>query len=211
MWKPGDVIVYRDVAQQWIWFAIPMTVVQDTPDWLALYWRAGTPVKVRTYDISHHLRPKEAHTPEKIPLVDSLWVNTDVLCLIQPGTGHSVDLIWKTGTALLSCWYINLQRPICRTPIGIDTMDYYLDLVISPDLKSFRWKDEDEFAEAVEIGVISSIEAQSIRAEGERVIGLLQDHRPPFCDGWQRWIPPADLNIPVFPDGWDRLYPENLG
>ena len=41
--------------------------------------------------------------------------------------------------------------------------------VVSPD-GEWRWKDEDELEEAVELGIWTQAEADEIRAEGERVI-----------------------------------------
>jgi hypothetical protein len=84
-------------------------------------------------------------------------------------------------------------------------MDQMLDIVISPDRSSWHWKDEDEFSEAVAIGVYSHAKAKSIRAEGERVIGMLIANASPFCDGWEDWNPPAEWTIPKYPEGWEKI------
>jgi predicted RNA-binding protein associated with RNAse of E/G family len=84
-------------------------------------------------------------------------------------------------------------------------MDQMLDIVINPDRTKWHWKDEDEFSEAEEIGVYSREKAQSIRQEGQRVIGLLNANASPFCDGWENWTPPREWGIPVFPLGWENL------
>jgi predicted RNA-binding protein associated with RNAse of E/G family len=89
--------------------------------------------------------------------------------------------------------------------MGFDTRDHLLDIVISPNRSEWRWKDEDEFKEAVAIGVFSPQEARTIRAEGERVIQLLEADKSPFCDGWEMWSPPAGWGIPTFLEGWGRL------
>jgi predicted RNA-binding protein associated with RNAse of E/G family len=128
-----------------------------------------------------------------------------VLMLATPGAAHSVYAMRETGQTRLRCWYVDLQEPLRRTAIGFDTMDHLLDIVTSPDRSEWRWKDEDEFQEAVAIGVYSPEEARAIRAEGERVIELLRTGQPPFCDGWDRWSPPAEWKIPQLPDGWDRI------
>jgi hypothetical protein len=84
-------------------------------------------------------------------------------------------------------------------------MDHLLDIVVSPDRSTWQWQDEDEFREAVVIGVFSAEKAQAIRAEGKRVVGLLQAGESPFCDGWERWTPPPEWEIPAFPVGWDTI------
>jgi hypothetical protein len=55
------------------------------------------------------------------------------------------------------------------------------------------------------IGVYTHKQAQSIRFEGERVIGQLKANASPFCDGWEDWTPPVDWGIPAFPQGWEDL------
>jgi hypothetical protein len=62
-------------------------------------------------------------------------------------------------------------------------MDHALDLVIEPDGKWY-WKDEDDFAEAQHLGVLTPQEAAAVRHEGERVIaGQL------WLTGWEHWRP----------------------
>ena len=115
------------------------------------------------------------------------------------------------GQTRLRCWYVDLQEPLRRTVVGFDTMDNLLDIVISPDLSEWQWKDEDEFQEAVAIGVYSAEEARAIRAEGERAIELLRAGQPPFCDGWDKWSPPVEWQIPQLPDGWDKEDTDEVG
>ncbi len=199
-WNPGDTVVIRGVWKGELWWACPQFVVQDTPELVALYWRAGTPLR-RWYR-----RPTVQEVFSGSPrLVDAEWIWTDVLSLVKPGEAHSVDLMWDTGQRTLRCWYIQLQEPFRRTSIGFDTMDQILDVVIEPDRSSYQWKDEDEFAEAQAIGVYTTEQAQAIRLEGQHVIELLESDAPPFCDGWQNWRPPAEWSIPQFPKGWETV------
>jgi predicted RNA-binding protein associated with RNAse of E/G family len=132
-------------------------------------------------------------------------LRTDILSLTQPGKAHSVDLMWETDGGKLECWYVHLQEPLRRTQVGFDTMDQLLDIVINPDKSRWRWKDDDEFVEAVEMGVFTREEETAIRAEGERVIETLESNQPPFCDGWDNWTPPDDWGIAEFPPGWDQV------
>ena len=74
-------------------------------------------------------------------------------------------------------WYVNLQEPLRRSPLGFETDDLVLDIRIQPD-GSWAWKDEDELEEAVRLGRFTEDEAQAIRAEGERVV-----EERPLADG----------------------------
>jgi len=200
-WSASDIILLRGVWRQIIWFVLPVIVVQDSPELIALYWRAGTPNKIP----EKRLTPMELLTTHKLDLVDRTWEETDVLMLVTPGASHAVYAMWESKHTRLKCWYVDLQDPLRRTSIGFDTMDHLLDIVISPDRSKWRWKDEGEFKEAVEIGLYSMEKAKAIRAEGERVIRLAEANQSPFCDGWERWSPPPEWQNPVFPDEWDRI------
>jgi predicted RNA-binding protein associated with RNAse of E/G family len=136
-----------------------------------------------------------------------VWTEHRVLILYHPGDAHSVWLFWRQGELTLRNWYINLEAPWRRSPVGFDTRDHTLDLIVAPDLRSWEWKDEDELAWAQEAGRFSAAEAQAIRVEGERVLERIRRRAPPFCDGWERWEPDPAWTVPTLPVAW-RVRPE---
>ncbi|MBK9208530.1 MAG: DUF402 domain-containing protein [Anaerolineales bacterium] len=103
------------------------------------------PAGVLGKNVKQKPTPKEYLVEDKIKIVDCQWNRTDVLFLIVPSDSFSTYIMWDTGTKNLDCWYVNLQEPVHRTKIGFDTMDNMLDVVISPDMTTWEWKDEDEF------------------------------------------------------------------
>jgi hypothetical protein len=201
-WHPGDIIVLRGLGQNKIWYALPVIVVQDTPDLMAVYWRAGTCGKWRMKPTWDKVTP---HDVRFIPLEmhDRTWNKTDVLMLIPPAAAHAIYVMWEAGQQNHLCWYINLQDPIHRTSIGIDTRDHWLDIVISPDRQNWYWKDEDQLSEVVKLGTLTDEDAMNIRAEGEWVLAILKQNAPPFCDGWENWKAPEKWTIPTLPSGWN--------
>lgn len=82
-------------------------------------------------------------------------------------------------------------------------MDQVLDIEISQDMKRWRWKDEDELAEAQTLGLISDERAGELRAEGEVVIENMEARKPPFDEAWDNWRPDPSWPIPELPKGWD--------
>ena len=78
----------------------------------------------------------------------------------------------------------------------MEPTDQALDIVVSPS-GEWRWKDEDELAEAVELGIWTEREAQEIRAEGERVIAA-----SPWPTGWEDWRPPEHWGPLGLPRDW---------
>ena len=199
-WAPGEIIVVRGVLKGKLWWVCPAYVVEDTPELLALFWPVGTPTRS---PVKRPTVQDELHN--RIELEERNWTDNDVLSLNTKRAAHSIQVMWEAGTHKLRCWYVHLQEPLRRTKIGVDTMDQMLDIVISPDRSSWHWKDEDEFNEAESIGVYSPVKAASIRAEGERVVAMVQSNAPPFCDGWENWSPPVEWTIPMFPEGWEKM------
>ena len=203
-WVTGDQILLRQVYRGKVCLAEPVTVVQDTTDLLAVYTAPGTPWKKPVSPDGGRVVPARAGATAEWSLVDTVWQGGGMLRLVTPGALHSVLLFWSEGYSVLDCWYINLEDPpLGRTPMGFDYMDQILDIVTSPDRSEWRWKDEDELAEAVAVGVITPQKAQELYAEGERALENLQANKPPFNGGWERWSPDPSWPIPELPEGWD--------
>jgi predicted RNA-binding protein associated with RNAse of E/G family len=119
---------------------------------------------------------------------------------MRPGDAYSLDLFWDDATGDFLCWYVNLQAPFERSPLGFDTVDQALDIVVSPD-GQWRWKDEDDLERCVELELFSPSEAAEIRAEGERVIAALQGLIP---TGWENWRADPAWQVPPLPRGWSN-------
>jgi hypothetical protein len=113
------------------------------------------------------------------------------------GAAHSVDHYWDAATGEFLCWYVNLQEPLRPSPVGFDTRDQALDVVIEPD-GTWSWKDEDHLAAAVERKHFMPREAAAVRAEAERVIEAW-----PFPTGWEAWRPDLGWAPMRLPARWD--------
>lgn len=143
---------------------------------------------------AEYKRPeRREELPYEQPLVDRPWREPGVVTLTRPGDAHSVTIFPELG------WYVNLQEPLRRTPIGFDTADHLADLWRLPT-GEWRWKDEHELEAAAARGYLSTTEAAAIRTEGERVVA---DDK--FPTGWEGYEPDPDWRAPRLPDGWDEL------
>ena len=207
-WQPGDQIVVREIWRGKVWSGRTCTVVEDGPSRLVLYSGAG----------AYWMRPSR---PEGGPLrmPEKNWVlreeswTVEALRIVAPGSRHSILLFWTAGFREFLLWYVNLEDPMVRTPIGFDYLDRLLDIEIAPDLSRWKWKDEDELEEAVARGILTSQAAHVIRAEGESVIAALDAGHPPFDEPWDHWRPDPGWPTPDFPEGWRDLtkYPARGG
>ena len=200
-WSHGDQILFRAVWKGEV-APLPMTVVRDTADLLALYTAPGTAGMLPAVLQDDFGQRFQARAAGGWAMREVRWDRTHVLRLISPGVDHSVWLMWNDQTWELVCWYVNLEEPASRTPYGLECMDQELDIVISPDLESWRWKDEDHLADAQEAGLISKRRTRELRAEGLRVISNMEARRPPFDHPWPEWRPDPTWPILDLPEEW---------
>lgn len=200
-WQAGDQILLREIYRERIWTARPLTVAHASDELMALYLAPGTVFKVPAFT---HRSEVLRRLRDGWSLTDHEWTRGRCLYLLMPDLAHAIHLWWLAPDWRFGGWYINLQEPIRPTALGYDTMDRILDVVIEPDL-SWRWKDEDELDEAIQTGLVTPLQAESIRAEGLRVIRRLEARKPPFCDGWEHWQPDPSWPIPHVPPGWGDL------
>jgi hypothetical protein len=134
-------------------------------------------------------------------LHEAPWVG-DVLMLHPPGDPWSV-WFW-VGPEGFRGWYVNLELPAVRWSGGVDTIDYDLDVVVAPD-RSWRWKDEDEFAAHLRHPETYWVDDEAtVRADGHRVVKLIEAGEPPFDGIWTDFVPDPSWTVPTaLPTGWN--------
>ena len=204
-WSAGQNATLRGVGVKVFW-AYPTIVVQDSSELIVLYMPAGVLGK----DTPHKPTPQELLAVEEIRISDCKWNRTDVLFLIVPGEAFSTYIMWETGTKHLDCWYVNLQEPIKRTSIGFDTMDHMLDVVISPNMSNWKWKDEDEFAEAQKVGIYSEEQARKIWKTGKEAVRLITSERRSLYENWATWHANPEWEFPILSPNWDKVRLDGL-
>jgi len=183
--------LYREVWFGRVWRVNATRLVREVHDGTLVLWAPrGAPAKFPVRADGSEIR---IPTPEW-RLADRV-AGGDGLGLVRPGTGHSIWVNWdEHGT--LAYWYVNFERDVRRTALGVDFVDEKLDLVVRPD-REVVWKDAGELAEAAALGLL---DADAVRAEAERVL-----EEWPFPTGWEDWRPDPAWPLPVFPEGWDRV------
>ena len=185
MWQPGDAIALREIWRGRVWKARACTVVRDEPELVALWLPRGAPTKI----------PPGSGIPGADWTLEDGHFRTSALRLARPGAAHSILLFFDDGT--FRSWYVNIERPLRRSPAGFDYLDLELDVRVEPD-GSWWLDDEDELAEAQRLGVLDAAEAAEVRAEAQRVVDEW-----PFPTGWEDWRPDAGWELPQLPPGWD--------
>ena len=200
MWAPGDAVVVRYVESWGPVSGIPVTVLEDSAERVALYLARGTEVHwpaiggrtIRDASLDERYTSRWGHLPH-------VWSDGSLLLVFPVGRAYGLWLFFDAAGAFRGEWYVNLQAPFQRTPIGLDTRDHTLDLLLAGD-RSHRWKDEHELDAAVRLGFFTAPEAAGFRAEGARVLS-----ERPVPTGFESYRPPAPLPPAGLPDGWELV------
>jgi hypothetical protein len=187
----GHPVILRSVLRGNVCFAMPHRFAGMWGDYYALYCQPGSRFKgvIR--------KPDGTYLDEWVtgkPAGDGVWKRGPVLRFMRPGDRYAIEILW--GMDWEDCgWYVNLQAPLVVRGVFFDTCDHALDVRVLPD-GTWHWKDEDDFAEAIALGMLDEAEAGLVRAEAERVIAAR-----PWPTGWEDWRPPAHWTpLPVPPD-----------
>lgn len=201
-WRRGDTALLRYRRLGPVTSALPTTVVEDDAKLTMLYLRPGTAIKRRVLADG---RPTPRNIPyaeqAALPVIigDGHWASNHALILTRPERWHAVHIHWSLPAWIPHGWYVNLQEPVMRTSQGFETTDQFLDIVVDASL-NWHWKDEGELEEAVAAGRLSSPEAESVRAEGERVVADIEARRWPFDGAYDDWRPDPSWEVPCLPD-----------
>jgi hypothetical protein len=198
-WSRGRVVVVRSRPGGVSGYCFPATVVADDASMTVLFQPVGTVCKRRggtrggpdgryllEWDGTHRDAPAKRTTVHMYRAGDPFWVIRG----------------WDAGR--LTDWYINLASPWTRFPLGFDTEDHVLDVVVADDRSSWEWKDADDLAWMVERGAYTEDQSAQIRRNGEAAIDRLERREAPFDDdSWSSVrIDPA-WPVPFMPDGWE--------
>ena len=137
-------------------------------------------------------------------LKEFLWRTNRVLTITEPETYDSIMLFWNHTSHEFLGYYVNFQLPFKKSHCGIDSLDLDLDIEVDPDLR-FRWKDEDDYRQAIEAGAMLPEWAQEIKIAIPEVLARLGKRRYPFDGSWLDWMPDLAWTPPTLPENWDKI------
>jgi hypothetical protein len=201
LWEPGQGIVLREVWRAKVYSIIPLRVAQDSGNWTALY------LPPRTSSLWPHTREGVTiRIPADEWVLDGgPWEGGDILYLVQPGLGYIVTGFWDEDR-IFDHWKIDLVEPVRRTWLGFDYMDQLLDMMVSDDRSTWRWKDEDEVREAQARRLFTAEQVSDLYQRGARALRALQTNEPPFDGRWETWQPNPEWRVPFhLPNGWEQV------
>jgi len=171
---------------------VPVIVARDDGELLATYIAEGAPFRFPAgpWPTASGLHPW--HGKRR-------WYGHGVLMLQRPEDMHSVWVFWQGERRELAGWYVNIQEPFRRTPLGYDTQDLELDIWVPRDAP-WQWKDDELLEERVREGRYTPGQVAATRAEGTRIVAELDSGRRWWDDGWADWRPDPAWPTPEFPE-----------
>ncbi|MEW1693279.1 DUF402 domain-containing protein [Streptomyces sp. NPDC091265] len=206
--EAGETVVRRDVHRSGrVWSEQALRVLLDSAEalvtacppgaqavWPSLYAKAradGDPsVRTEAFD---------AMATGEWELGPGVWQETELLLWKPPTAWFSINAFFTPDG--LRNWYVNFERPTTRTGDGFDTFDLTVDLVIAPDLATFTWKDEDEYAHVRRLGIVTDTEHRAVQLARAQVLAMLEERAGPFADAdrWAAWRWDPDWPVPCLP------------
>jgi Protein of unknown function (DUF402) len=191
----GATAIRRDTFEGRVWTASPHRVIHDTGDELVLaYWPGIQSLAPTTWidwlttgDLTARDAAIATLAARRWDLDHWTWCETTWLSILTPGAFFSVNLFFDAQHHSLNRWYVNFQRPYQRTPIGVDTFDLVIDLVVTPDLSSYTWKDEDEYRHSRRLGIIDESTHEHVQHARDQVIAMIEGRHGAFGAPWADW------------------------
>ncbi|MDN3478082.1 DUF402 domain-containing protein [Curtobacterium sp. APC 4022] len=206
---PGDSVVIRSVHDfgtrgDAVAFAVAGRVLVDDDDLAVVASPVGSAVRRRAGVGSGPNGRLVLPEDWDGSYVEDRWTGAAVVRVHPTGSQWSVWR-WHDGSDWLPDWYVNLELPWIRTPIGFDSQDWTLDVVATtaPDgTWSVRYKDEDELAFYASTGHWPASMRAVIEQAGEDATTVARERRFPFDADWSGWVPDPAWSAPGLPTDW---------
>ncbi|WP_326578669.1 DUF402 domain-containing protein [Actinacidiphila glaucinigra] len=194
--RAGQTAVRRDVDRGGrVWSEHALRVLDDTSTGLVTACAPGAQTRwpvpyARSRaagELSGRTDAMDALATGRWELTPGRWQDTELRMWKPPGAWFSVNAFYTA--AGLRNWYVNFERPGIRTADGFDTFDLVVDLLVAPDLTSWEWKDEDEYAHVRGLGVVTDAEHRAVDAAREQALAMVGERSGPFADAaaWSAW------------------------
>lgn len=187
---PGQTIVVREMIFGKPYAQYPQQVVQDRGSEIRVLLTPGTDgfspalwVKsILEQDDRARAELLEAYARREWETAPWTWQHNTRVAILYADRYFAIDPMWNEQGEFMF-WYVNFQLPFVRTPDGIDTSDLHLDLIVKPDF-SYSWKDEDEYAHAIHLGLVPDEWQKAIEEAREQAIAMVEGREGPFGEDW---------------------------
>jgi hypothetical protein len=192
----------RFVTRDYLGWVLPIETLVDDGERIVVWQPAGSTVMHPTGKRGgprgrNMMAPDGKHEA-------ALWEGTGVIRAHSVGQSWSVWR-WEDGDAWRPGFYINLEAPWLRTPLGFDTGDWILDLEVDGAGVITR-KDSDELEWSLDVGRLTPREVDVIESAARSAAAALAAGAWPFSADWNAWLPGRTSEPLEIPAGWDAAF-----
>jgi hypothetical protein len=214
VFEPGSTVVRCDVRDGKVWTAAPHRILADDGHQLVLVTWPG----IAGYTLANWIKSltgagEQARRQAVTDLVDGdwelgRWIWRDTIVVTWIGLDPDFSLQhYQPVDGSPGHWKINFERPVTRRPAFLDTCDLLLDLITDPGGSTWRWKDEEEYEQIRQAGLVPDDEHERVQAARQRALAFAEAGRGPLAEDWTTWQVPADWPLPTLPDGVLTTHP----
>ena len=182
--------------------ALPMHVVEKSSEtlvgWLSAgteisYWATADGADPRTVRLDDRFR-------QHLGTAVRRWEGNGVLRAIPLDECWQVIHFWNPAGEFV-CWYVNLESKKHVSEHAVESVDWHLDLLISPDFE-VTWKDADEAAVALGTPYLRDDDYEAARTIGESIAANPRALIDAIGD-WRGFRTPDTWGPLELPEGWD--------
>lgn len=201
--QPGTNVVWRSVHDDHVGYVFAATVIVDSPNIIALHQPNHAPILRREGPRGGPQgRSLLTWTGQHRP---AQFTGGPVIRAHQPGTHYSI--IRRLTPSGPQGWYINLELPWQRTPIGYDSRDLTIDITANDTLTTYTWKDKDELDWQRDNGRISPAQHHHYLHQAHTAIEHARSRHHLFNDQtWATLDPDPNWDEPQLPP--DATHPK---
>jgi protein associated with RNAse G/E len=209
-WKSGDVVALRGIYNRRVSYMQSAVVVRDTPEEVALAILPGAECSAPLgyihgkHGASGHWDRWGEYKRGDWEMQKYIWHTNQLLILLQPEKYYASYYFWQAANNQFLYYYVNFQLPFRRSPIGFDSFDLELDIIIEPTYE-WRWKDVDDYQMGIEEGILCQEWVQAIDAAKQEVFERLEKRAYPFDGAWLNWHPNPRWIPPKSPKNWQTV------
>jgi len=210
MWNSGDVVALRGIYNQRVWYMQTAVVVHDNPKEITLAVLPGAECAAPESYINGKHGPAGhwdrwgGYLRNDWNMQTYSWRTNLLLILLEPEKYYAKMFFWEQVSSKFLCYYINFQLPFQRSPIGFDTLDLELDLIIEPNF-AWQWKDVENYQQGVNCGIIRKEWTERIETAKKEIFSNLERRHYPFDGSWLDWKPDPTWQPPKLSENWDKI------
>jgi hypothetical protein len=198
----GAPVLWRSIPDAAVSYVYAGNLVACDEQVIAIFQPVGAPTRKRT---GRRGGPRGCMVPGGWDggHAEGTWSGAPNVRLHVRGLAMAVIRGWDADAGSFRGWYVNLEMPWQRSPVGFDSRDLILDVTAADDLSGCSLKDDDQLSWVTEQGGLTAADAAWIREQGRQAAQRVARREFPFDADWSRFAPEPAWPVPQMPTRWN--------